>query len=77
MFSIFKKKPVIEIEKAFELIHSCKFLLITAGAGMGVDSGLPDFRGKSGFWTNSSLMKSSAMTFRDLARPKLQRASVK
>jgi hypothetical protein len=25
-------------------------LLITAGAGMGVDSGLPDFRGKNGFW---------------------------
>ena len=25
-------------------------LLITAGAGMGVDSGLPDFRGAQGFW---------------------------
>jgi len=25
-------------------------LLITAGAGMGVDSGLPDFRGHEGFW---------------------------
>ena len=24
--------------------------IITAGAGMGVDSGLPDFRGKEGFW---------------------------
>ena len=25
-------------------------LLITSGAGMSVDSGLPDFRGNSGFW---------------------------
>ena len=25
-------------------------LVITAGAGMGVDSGLPDFRGNEGFW---------------------------
>ena len=25
-------------------------LLVTAGAGMGVDSGLPDFRGTQEFW---------------------------
>lgn len=25
-------------------------LLVTAGAGMGIDSGLPDFRGDQGFW---------------------------
>ena len=25
-------------------------LVITAGAGMVVDSGLPDFRGERGFW---------------------------
>ncbi len=26
-------------------------LVVTAGAGMGVDSGLPDFRGDRGSWT--------------------------
>ena len=26
-------------------------LVVTAGAGMGVDSGLPDLRGDRGFWT--------------------------
>ena len=31
------------------LLRSAEALLITAGAGMGVDSGLPDFRGNSGF----------------------------
>ena len=71
MLSLFNKKPVLEFSEAVELIKSKKFLLITAGAGMGVDSGLPDFRGKKGFWTTSALMKNSSMSYRDLARPKL------
>lgn len=33
-----------------ELLESSDSLIITAGAGMGVDSGLPDFRGNEGFW---------------------------
>ena len=35
---------------AAEEIRSAEALLIAAGAGMGVDSGLPDFRGPEGFW---------------------------
>ncbi|CAD8159437.1 unnamed protein product [Paramecium pentaurelia] len=31
-------------------LKECDALIITAGAGMGVDSGLPDFRGDQGFW---------------------------
>ncbi len=38
------------IERASKAIVSADALLIGAGAGMGVDSGLPDFRGKEGFW---------------------------
>src|SRR3954453_17290337 len=38
------------IEEAAEPIRSADALLIGAGAGMGVDSGLPDFRGAEGFW---------------------------
>jgi len=33
-----------------EAIKTADALLITAGAGMGVDSGLPDFRGTQEFW---------------------------
>ena len=29
-----------------------KMRLIATGAGMGKDSGLPDFRGDEGFWNN-------------------------
>ena len=36
-------------EKAAQWIAGADALVITAGAGMGVDSGLPDFRGDSGF----------------------------
>lgn len=38
------------ILRAAELIRSADAILIGAGAGMGVDSGLPDFRGPEGFW---------------------------
>jgi NAD-dependent SIR2 family protein deacetylase len=35
---------------AAETLMTADALLIGAGAGMGVDSGLPDFRGPEGFW---------------------------
>ncbi len=38
------------LEQAACRIASAGSLLIGAGAGMGVDSGLPDFRGPEGFW---------------------------
>ena len=37
-------------EKAARCVAEADALVITAGAGMGVDSGLPDFRGDKGFW---------------------------
>ena len=39
-----------DILRAAAWIQAADALLITAGAGMGVDSGLPDFRGTHGFW---------------------------
>ncbi len=38
------------LEHAAAAIASADAMLIGAGAGMGVDSGLPDFRGDEGFW---------------------------
>jgi NAD-dependent SIR2 family protein deacetylase len=38
------------LEQAAQAVASADALLIGAGAGMGVDSGLPDFRGDEGFW---------------------------
>lgn len=40
----------IQVAHAAEAIASAEAIVIGAGAGMGVDSGLPDFRGDQGFW---------------------------
>ena len=44
-------------------------VLITAGAGMGVDSGLPDFRGKEGFWKAYPIAKQLGLSFEEMANP--------
>jgi NAD-dependent SIR2 family protein deacetylase len=43
--------------------------LITGGAGMGVDSGLPDFRGDDGFWKAYPALQQAGVSFRDIAAP--------
>ena len=39
-----------QYRRAAEAIRGAEALVFGAGAGMGVDSGLPDFRGPEGFW---------------------------
>lgn len=34
-----------------DIINNADGVVVTSGAGMSVDSGIPDFRGKSGLWT--------------------------
>ncbi|OHB33696.1 MAG: NAD-dependent deacetylase [Desulfuromonadaceae bacterium GWC2_58_13] len=54
---------------AAEAIRSAQALVITAGAGMGVDSGLPDFRGDQGFWNAYPMYERLGLTFIDAANP--------
>ncbi len=58
-----------DIEKAKEIVESSDALLICAGAGMGVDSGLPDFRGKEGFWREYPAVKKLGLSFEEMANP--------
>ncbi|GBG01734.1 hypothetical protein AZSI13_10610 [Azospira sp. I13] len=44
-------------------------LLITAGAGMGIDSGLPDFRGPQGFWRAYPALGRAHILFEEIANP--------
>ena len=44
-------------------------LVITAGAGMGVDSGLPDFRGNEGFWNAYPAYRDLGYAFVEMACP--------
>lgn len=59
------------VSRAAEFIHSADALLITAGAGIGVDSGLPDFRGKDGFWKAYPALQESNISFHDIANPEM------
>ena len=44
-------------------------LVITSGAGLGVDSGLPEFRGAQGFWKAYPPYKKLGMNFVNAANP--------
>lgn len=57
------------IERAARLIEAADGLIITAGAGMGVDSGLPDFRGTQGFWKAYPALGKSGIAFETIASP--------
>jgi NAD-dependent SIR2 family protein deacetylase len=45
-------------------------LVVSAGAGMGVDSGLPDFRGDQGFWKAYPPYARLGLGFMNLANPR-------
>ncbi len=58
------------IESAAELISDADGLIITAGAGIGIDSGLPDFRGEHGFWKAYPALGKLGLGFTQIANPK-------
>lgn len=55
--------------KAAEAVRNAGALVITAGAGMGVDSGLPDFRGEKGFWQAYPMYERLGISFVGAANP--------
>jgi len=55
--------------RAAEAVRNAEALVITAGAGMGVDSGLPDFRGDQGFWKAYPMYERLGLSFVDAANP--------
>jgi NAD-dependent SIR2 family protein deacetylase len=58
------------LERAAQAIATADALLIGAGAGMGVDSGLPDFRGDRGFWKAYPPYEKLGINFVGLANPR-------
>lgn len=56
-------------EKAAHVIKNATALIVTAGAGMGVDSGLPDFRGDHGFWNAYPMYRRLNLSFVQAANP--------
>lgn len=56
-----------ELDLIGHWISSADSLVIASGAGMGVDSGLPDFRGNEGFWQAYPALGQTGMDFTSIA----------
>ena len=63
------------IKAAAKTIEKADALIILAGAGMGVDSGLPDYRGDEGLWREHPYLKELGLTFTQAANPALFQAN--
>lgn len=58
------------IERTADIIRQADAIVIGAGAGMGVDSGLPDFRGTAGFWKAYPPYARLGLDFAAMANPR-------
>ena len=61
-----KQKTLLAAKNAWQ---EAEAILVGSGAGMGVDSGLPDFRGDSGFWKAYPPLKKLGVQFEEIADP--------
>ena len=58
-----------KFRQAADAVRRADVILITAGAGMGVDSGLPDFRGNEGLWEYYPPLRHLGVSFSSMANP--------
>lgn len=56
-------------QQAVQWLDEADSLVIAAGAGMGVDSGLPDFRGDEGLWRAYPALREVGLNFVSIASP--------
>lgn len=61
--------PDETVRLARKALQEAAALLVCAGAGMGVDSGLPDFRGNEGFWNAYPPLARLGLSFVEMANP--------
>jgi NAD-dependent SIR2 family protein deacetylase len=58
------------VGRVAELVARADALLVTAGAGMSVDSGLPDFRSAQGLWCAYPPLAKLGLSFEQMAQPR-------
>lgn len=63
-------KILDNLKMAAEILDNSDRIIVTSGAGMSVDCGMPDFRGKNGFWNAYPKYKELGLNFYDLAQPR-------
>ena len=64
--------PLLEdkLAQAAQWIRAATSMVVAAGAGMGIDSGLPDFGGDNDFWRADPALGRSHLHFEDIASPR-------
>lgn len=60
----------VALDRAALSLRVADALVVTAGAGMGVDAGLPDFRGPEGFWRAYPAVARLGLRFEEMAQPR-------
>ena len=58
-----------KLTQAARLVEAAEMIVFITGAGMGIDSGLPDFRGNQGFWRAYPALERSGVDFTSIASP--------
>ncbi|NJD23790.1 MAG: NAD-dependent deacetylase [Betaproteobacteria bacterium] len=58
-----------DLARAAAWLRAADGLIVAAGAGMGIDSGLPDFRGPGGFWAVYPALGRARIHFEAIANP--------
>lgn len=62
-------RDAVALAQALQFIQSADALVIAAGAGLGVESGLPDFRGPNGLWKQYPGLAKANLRFQEIANP--------
>lgn len=57
------------VRSAARALDGADAVVVTAGAGIGIDSGLPDFRGDEGFWNAYPPYRDLGRSFVEMANP--------
>jgi NAD-dependent SIR2 family protein deacetylase len=57
------------VADATDVVAGADALIVAAGAGIGIDSGLPDFRGPEGFWRAYPPYERLGLSFTQMASP--------
>lgn len=59
-----------KLAQVADWIRSAQSMIVAAGAGIGIDSGLPDYRGDGGFWRSYPALGRQGLRFESIASPR-------
>lgn len=67
--------PIQEIERIGEWVAQARRIVFFTGAGISTDSGIPDFRGPNGLWTQNPLAEKTSTLSHYLKNPEVRKVA--